>query len=134
MNAPKSLMLTTVPSRICPFSKSDTIIWIRRRASSIIALSVPHTETAPSSVISIFTPVRSINVLIVLPRCPTTSPIFAGSIMICLIFGAYSFTSFLGSAIALLITSSRIYVLASFVRRIAPSTISRVRPWILISI
>ena len=43
-------------------------IWIKRIASCIIASSSPQTETEPSSVISIFTPVRSINVLIVLPR------------------------------------------------------------------
>ena len=56
------------------------IILIMSTALSIMALSVPHTDTLPSSVISIFTPVRAMISLMVLPRWPTTSPIFSGSI------------------------------------------------------
>ena len=107
---------------------------MRRTASCIFSWSSPQIETAPSSVISILTLVRSISVLIVFPRCPTTSPIFCGSICIWIILGAYLPTSSLGSLIAGSITSSRIYILASLVRRIASSTIGLVSPWILISI
>ena len=47
-----------------------------RTIESILFWSTPQMETAPSSVISILTPVRSMIVLMVLPLCPTTSPIF----------------------------------------------------------
>ena len=125
-NAPNSLMLITVPSRTCPASKSVTMMQISFLASSMLAASVPQIDTLPSSVMSIFTPVCSIIALIVLPRCPTTSPIFCGSICIWMIFGANSPTSALGSAIVFLITSSKIYVLAFFVAAIASSMIGLV--------
>ena len=72
--------------------------------------------------------------LIVLPLCPTTSPIFSGSIWIDTILGAYLDTSLRGSAIALLMHSSMMKSLASRHCAIAVSTIGFVRPWILISI
>ena len=50
------------------------------------------------------------------------------------IFGAYSPTSFLGAAIASDMPPFMMTSLASLQRAIAPSTIGRVRPWILISI
>ena len=134
MKAPNSLMLTTVPVYFLPSSKSDAIISIILIAFCIASASVPHTETAPSSVISILTPVRAMISLIVLPRCPTTSPIFSGLIWICTIFGAYCPTSLRGSAIAGFIQVSMMKSLASLVRRIASSTIGLVSPWILISI
>ena len=92
------------------------------------AWSSPHTDTKPSSVISILTPHSSIIALIVLPRCPTTSPIFAGSIVVWIILGAYSPTVFLGSAIAGFIHVSIMKSLASLVLAIASSTIGLVRP------
>ena len=67
-------------------------------------------------------PVRSMIVLIVFPLCPTTSPIFCGSIWIWMIFGANSPTVVRGLSIHFSITSVRIYSLASFVLRIASST------------
>ena len=66
--------------------------------------------------------------LIVLPRCPTTSPILAGSIDVWIILGAYSPTVFLGSAIAGFIHVSIMKSLASLVLLIASSTIGLVRP------
>ena len=52
-----------------PSSKSVTIVLMYLRALSIISLSTPHTETIPSSVMSILTPVSSIMALITLPLC-----------------------------------------------------------------
>ena len=107
---------------------------IRSTAFCIMAASVPQMETAPSSEISIFTPVSSMIALIVFPLCPTTSPIFSGSILIWMIFGAYSPTLLRGSAMAFAMTSSMMYILASRVLAIASSMIGLVSPWILISI
>ena len=128
MKAPNSLMLTTVPSRIIPSSKSVTIVLMYLRALSIISLSTPHTETIPSSEMSILTPVSSIMALITLPLLPTTSPILSGLIWIVSIFGAYALTSLRGSAIAGFIHVSIMNNLASLVLAMAPSTMSLVRP------
>ena len=103
-------------------------------ALSIPACSTPQIEILPSSSISILTPVSSMIVLMVLPLCPITSPIFSGSILICLIFGANSLTVGLGAAIAGFIHVSMIKSLASRVLAMASSTIGLVSPWILISI
>ena len=73
-------MLTTVPSRIIPSSKSLTIVSMYFNALLIMSLSTPQTETIPSSVMSILTPVSSIMALITLPLLPTTSPILSGLI------------------------------------------------------
>ena len=87
-----------------------------------------HYNETPSSVMSILTPVSSMILLITLPCFPTTSPIFCGSMVICLIFGAYGLKCFLGSEITGLITLSRICILASLVLAMASSIIGRVSP------
>ena len=127
-------MLTTLPVKICPASKSVAMILTMSAASSMLFWSMPQIDTEPSSVMSILTPVRSMIVLMVFPLWPTTSPIFCGSIWIWMIFGAYSPTDLRGAAMHFSITSVKMYSLASFVRLIASSTIGLVSPWILISI
>ena len=94
--------------------------------------SAEDTNTVPSSLISILTPVSSIILFITFPPAPITSLIFSGSILIIEVLGAYVETSPLGPGIHSLILS-KIWSLAFLAPIIASSITLKLNPFILVS-
>ena len=87
--APKDMMRATLPVNTSPTFSSRTMPSMMDLAFCAAASSVVAMKTLPSSSMSIFTPVSSMILLIILPRGPTTSPIFSGLMKKWMIFGAY---------------------------------------------
>ena len=101
-------------------------------ASLTPSWSGEETNTVPSSLISILTPVSAIILLITFPPAPITSLIFSGSIEIVDVFGANLETSFFGSGIHSLILS-KMCNLAFLAFLIAVSITLKLNPLILVS-
>ena len=88
-NAPKDMMRTTLPVNTSPTCRSLAMPSMILRAFFAASSSSVAMNTLPSSSMSILTPVSSMILLMVLPRGPTTSPIFSGLMKKCTILGAY---------------------------------------------
>ena len=107
-NAPKFIILVTVPSYISPTSISLAMSIIIFIAFFPLSVSVEYMQTFPSSDMSIFTPVASIILLIIFPPGPITSFILSVLIVAVKILGAYLDISSLGFSITGAIISSNI--------------------------
>ena len=132
-NAPKSTMLTTLPSYTLPTSASSTRPLIHLIAASICAGSDDDTLITPSSSMSTLAPVVATISRITLPPVPITSRIFDLSIVKVSIRGACADSSSRVSPSAFAI-SPRMCARPSFACASATFMISSVIPAILMSI
>ena len=90
MNAPKAVVLTTLPVNLSPTSASLVIASMRAMHASTRAPFGAYTCTVPSSSTLMSASNSSDRARIVSPPLPIRAPIFSGSILICSIRGAYS--------------------------------------------
>ena len=121
-NAPKSVVLTTVPRNRSPTVGSCGLAMalIMSIAACAEGPSVAPTNTVPSSSMEICAPVCSVIELIILPLGPMTSPILSTGTLMVVTRGAYGLISS-GASMASAITS-RIVSRASLACASAPAS------------